>query len=469
MQKDEKQGKPFAIIAIAVAVVTALSFVPWSNVTNGAIKDFNLIGDILKGNRAKKVTADEPLDPDLKLALEAEKASVANAAPHGQPLYGYDTAHISREPLAPKAPRVDGTVVFEDYSHQQTGLANLRRAIDNRGRRPARIAVIGDSYIEGDIFTMDLRQALQDKYGGQGVGYVPVSSPLTGFRVSVAQKCEGWTVHDIRKTKGNRLSWLGGEYCTADAGAVTVFSGVKRSASLKQWQDTRLVFVAPADGTIKITTDAGETIRQVKASDAVQQILVPGATGKASLTTDIAGLEVLGMWLDGTGGVAVDNMSLRGNSGISHRNLNAGLCRDMGQYVDYDCIVVEYGINALSSQQSDYSGYGKLMLKVVQKLKECYPAADIIVMGIGDRGQKVDGTVHSLPTSAAMVNAQRDVARLAGVLFWDTREAMGGENAVVEWRESGMINADYIHLNAKGGARLSQLFFEALEKSLVNQ
>ena len=40
--------------------------------------------------------------------------------------------------------------------------------------RPVRIAYFGDSFIEADILTADLREMLQQKYGGCGVGFVDV-------------------------------------------------------------------------------------------------------------------------------------------------------------------------------------------------------------------------------------------------------------------------------------------------------
>ena len=51
-------------------------------------------------------------------------------------------------------------------------------------------------------------------------------------------------------------------------------------------------------------------------------------------------------------------------------------------------------------------------------------------------------------------------------MFWDTREAMGGEDAIVEWRERGLVNADYIHLNNKGGEEMSAIFVESLMRVL---
>ncbi|MCH5325791.1 MAG: hypothetical protein J1E29_01145, partial [Duncaniella sp.] len=96
----------------------------------------------------------------------------------------------------------------------------------------------------------------------------------------------------------------------------------------------------------------------------------------------------------------------------------------------------------------------------------CYPRADILVMGVGDRGEKRGGSVVSMSTAPAMITAQRDAARRAHCLFWDTREAMGGEGAVVEWSAAGDINKDYIHMTHKGGARLARQLFNAIQHSL---
>ena len=65
-----------------------------------------------------------------------------------------------------------------------------------------------------------------------------------------------------------------------------------------------------------------------------------------------------------------------------------------------------------------------------------------------------------------MVRAQRDIARRTGSLFWDTRAAMGGDDASVDWHRRKLVNADYIHLNHKGGAALAEIFVNSLQSSL---
>ncbi len=148
-------------------------------------------------------------------------------------------------------------------------------------------------------------------------------------------------------------------------------------------------------------------------------------------------------------------MSSRGFSGITLTGINTALCRDMARYVDYSLVVLEFGINAMSSTQKDYSVYSSRMVGVINHVRACYPRADILVMGVGDRGEKRGGAVVSMATAQAMISAQRDAARRAHCLFWDTREAMGGEGAVVEWSSNGHINKDYIHMTHKEIGRAS--------------
>lgn len=446
---NNKKGRALLIIFIAIAIVAVLSLLPWSRITGGYIKDFNLLGDILHTNDTV-VTANEQIDPELVAALETKQVSIENTEA---------AASVDAEDVvAAVAPRQNGEVVIEDYTAHGTGPAHLRNAL---AAGKARMAVIGDSYIEGDILTMHIREALQDVYGGSGVGYMPASSQLTGFRTSVRQTCKGWTEHDIRKNADDRYKSLAGEYFTAGAGASASFKGSSNLAHLDKWNSTTVLF---SNGSLTLTTD--NDTQSASAGDEVVALTINGETAKAEISDVSAGTVVLGVYLDDNTGISVDNMSLRGNSGITHRKLNVDLAKSMQQYVDYDLIVVEYGINALSSKQSDYSGYEGLMVQVIERLKQCYPNADILVMGIGDRGQKIKGTVASLPTSPNMVEAQRNAARRAHVLFWDTREAMGGEGAVIDWRERGLINPDYIHLNAKGGNELSKLFVKSLRNSL---
>ena len=50
---------------------------------------------------------------------------------------------------------------MEDYSPDGNGLKRFKSALAQAGNRVVRIAFLGDSYIEGDIFTQDVREKLR--------------------------------------------------------------------------------------------------------------------------------------------------------------------------------------------------------------------------------------------------------------------------------------------------------------------
>ena len=469
-----RKASPALIIAIAIALLAALSLLPWSKMTGGKVSDFNLVSDLFESaGEPQDTTArpEEDLDPELQAqesqqTTETPQSNSTASAGTSAATASADSAAQAAPALPEASPRRGGDMVIEDYTAAQQGPAHLRAALASASSRPARIAVIGDSYIEGDIFTQDLRDALQSQYGGRGVGYVGADSEVKGFRRSVNHSASGWKEHSIFREKNHEYP-LQGKFHTGSAGAKATYTASSRYAGTQGWSRSRVMFIAPASGTITLTTDGGEQIFDV-AADAgkVQCVELPGATTKLTVSSTVPGLKMLGAWLDDKAGVTVDNMSIRGYAGLSHRKIPAAMASQTRQYIDYDMIILEFGINALSEKQKDYSNYRKTMASVARHMKELYPRADIVIMGIGDRGIKLGGQVQSMPTAAAMVAAQRGAARDAGVLFWDTREAMGGEGAVLEWRKQKLVNADYIHLNDKGGKRLAQEFAASLRRAL---
>lgn len=118
-----------------------------------------------------------------------------------------DSAEVLLPPVKPAF--VDtcpaGKVCIEDYSDSTCrGMEAFYRALDELAvrPRPVRIAYFGDSFIEADILTADLREMLQERYGGCGVGFVPVTSAVSGFRPTVGHRFGGWSSHSAMDSVG---------------------------------------------------------------------------------------------------------------------------------------------------------------------------------------------------------------------------------------------------------------------------
>lgn len=454
----------FAVVAIAMGILLALSAVPWSTLTGNRVKDFNLFEDIAPSKQTVSVAPAADIDPELENFLAETEAEALDELPSEPRLESEETPEtpITFDEPEPALRDDDGTVLLECY-----GSSPLSRFKNALAAGSARVAVLGDSFIEGDIFTQDLRCLLQDSYGGEGVGYVAMHTDFPGFRSSVRQSGSGWKMHDLRTLAArDTIRTISGEYGRAGLAAKATYKSSDKRPHLGSWQRSRFIFIAPDSGTVTLTTDNGPASYPISPSGNVQTLEVAATTGLFKVETDIEGLIGLGVYLDGSSGVNVDCMSIRGNSGIGHRKMSLPLAMQMREHADYDLIVLEYGINALSAEQTDYTPYGAAMTHTIERIKACYPNADIIIMGIADRGTKDGSTVRSLPTCEAMVHTQRDIARSSACIFWDTREAMGGDGAVVDWRKRKLMNADYIHINHDGGKELAKLFYQALSKAL---
>lgn len=469
-----KEGKAALILIIALLLVIGISLLPLSRWSGGKIKDFNLLGDIMNDSVTAAIYDNEVevestmvVDPELAKVQESESQDTLDGrVSETTGMMAESDSDYQNFVVVPVKPsRVGDVVVIEDYTSDNRGLSSLRSAIASG--RHARIAVVGDSYIEGDIFTQDLREKLQNAYGGHGVGYVNMHSDFPGFRKSVKQGGDGWKTFTALKKAKNKYLALSEQYSTPTGTALSTYTGTASFPHAGSWNISRFLFISPDDAVVSCRTGKGEWIEhEIKGDSIVQCISVNGMTESFEVKTSATSLIGLGVWLDGTDGVSVDCMSSRGFSGITLSRINTLLCRQMSQSIPYNLIILEFGINAMSPQQKDYHIYSNRMVDVINHVRSCYPGADILLMGIGDRGEKRGGAVHSMSVAPAMIAAQRDAARRAHCLFWDTREAMGGEDAIVEWSRQGFANKDYIHLTHKGGARLADELFNALQQCL---
>lgn len=449
-----------AIVVGAVAILGGLSLVPFERLTDGKISDFNLFSDIIDRSDSDSTAAaadgSEMIDPELAEAMKDTRALDTSAVAEGeQPL------------LAPQPARQGTEMVLEDYTETGQGLARMRASLAQGG--VTRVAVIGDSYIEGDIFTQDLREMLQGRYGGSGVGYMNMHSDFPGFRRSVKQGGKGWTEFAANKKADPKFTGLSQHYFTpASATANATYRGTAQLPHLDSWDRSQFLFISPKATQIKVrTAEGGEwTTHNVAASPEVQAISVDAPVSAFEVSASDPSLVALGTWLYSSKGVTLDCMSSRGFSGLTLTKVDPALSKQMAKFVDYDLIILEFGINAMSSKQTDFTVYANRMVDVIKHVRECYPNADIIMMGIGDRGEKRAGEVHSMASAPYMVEAQRNAARRARCMFYDTRESMGGTDAIVDWVKQGHANKDYIHLTHSGGRKLAEPLFKAITSNV---
>lgn len=377
-----------------------------------------------------------------------------------------DSARMARLKRIAELPA--GVVAIQDFSESNFHLESFYNALDEAGSRPVRIAVLGDSFIEGDIMTVDLREMFQNEYSGAGVGFAPVTSQVAKFRGSLKHNFDNsqWAQHSIVKESSRKDYMLSGHTFIPKAeGSWVEYEGSKYRKHLGQFGKATFLFVNRGNTRIKVTIndsrieeftpEASEQLQSVSVSDTIRKVRFE--------VSNIDGFTAYGAMLDGQNGVSVDNYSIRGNSGITMGSINKDICAQMSRIAPYDLIVLEYGLNVASQEVTNYAHYKGQMLAVIAHIRECYPGVPVVVMGVSDRATMEAGEFVTMQGVVAMDRAQRDLAKQSKVAFWSALDAMRSMGGMAKFVENGWAAKDYTHLGARGGQKIAQKFYEAIK------
>lgn len=335
--------------------------------------------------------------------------------------------------------------------------------------RPVRIAYYGDSFIEGDIFSQDLRELLQDQFGGSGVGWVDCASQVHGFRQSVSHSFSGITEYEIVKRPfSNANQGIAQRYFTASDGARITYKGARARRHQNQW--TKAIFYLRSDGGCRLHTTMNgsdstvvDTIVGAPRLQAIEcRDTVPMTSVSYTLRAIGSGTLFYGVALEPVNGVVVDNFSMRGSAGYNLSQIPAATLAQFAALRPYDLIVVHYGLNVANSSQSNYSGYTRNMGQAIEHLRQAYPQTSILVVGMPDRDQRSSNGLHTMKGVEALIAYQQIMASDHAVSFFNLFEAMGGRDSMKGLVEQGLANKDYTHINFKGGRHLARFLFDAI-------
>jgi len=376
--------------------------------------------------------------------------------------------------MAEPATEIDNTVVAEYTPFG--GLVNFFQklfTLEKTKKGSVRIAYFGDSMIESDLIVQDIRKDFQRKFGGQGIGFIPLSSlsPFFGGSIRYEYSTEWSTYSEFGLKKSPSALGISGYVSYADTG-VSVWTHYE-NGSLSLAHPT--LFYGRSNNVnakMTITTDNG----------AVESVsLKPiGILNKHSLASWPRELKIqfdnaetipfYGVSFSGVSGVNIDDFALRSNSGLPLGNLNTSLMNAFQRELNYDLIVLQFGANVLNPERAEYNWYANRMISVVNHLKKCFPGADILVISQADKATKYGTEIKTDTTLSALIRAQEKYARNTGSAFLDLFQLMGGEGSMVRWASETptLARSDFTHFNEKGAKKIGHLIFEKINQEYEN-
>ena len=463
--------------AALIAVLVAVSFIPPQSVGGVKLRRANILSDLLSFDDAEAAEpAAEPALFDeeefhIDMAAVAERIEADTTPREVQITYEWllaqDTAR--RERAVPDSARFVATLTpIEDFSDS----GRIRAFCDTllNAPRPVRIAFLGDSFVEGDILTADLREKLQQAYGGGGAGFAPMASPLTAFRRTIKTQSKGWTAYNIMQRKAAPQNLRGhffvsGWVCQPSEGASTRWENTDYRQRLDSCTAARVFFISPGDSRIELTlNDSLRREFEVEGAAAVRQVTVTAPHIRSlafKVNSGTEGFIGYGAVFEADG-VVVDNYSVRSNNGQAMFWTNPSVNAQINAHAGYDLVILQYGLNIMQTGVHNYTNYARQIEKMVVYVQQCFPTAAVLVLGVSDRSVKTDAGFEPMDAIPYMLDYQRGAAENTGAAFWPTCDAMRSLGGMEQFVANGWAGKDYTHINYAGGRRVAWSLVDAI-------
>ena len=309
---NQMRIRPLSILVIVVGFLLLLSLIPEGyQLFSYKAKKLDLFLDIRK---------DEPQEQQqqgtgaLHKSLP-ETVSYAGMVDIKSIITFFENSYASAsEVLSLEPPQTRGQKI-----ENPAALKKFFDALKQTGSKKIRIAHYGDSAIEGDNISADVRKNLQTKFGGNGVGIVGVTSQDVKFRITTNLSFSSdWKTSSLVSSNSEKLP-LGVNGCIYQA---ATGSWVRMEASgqygVKNFTNVHVYYSSDKNVTIKYAfDDKAESSTELKASRNVTEVVL-NASGKAKsikiTVTNPSKTYFYGVSLEESNGIYVDNFPLRGNS-----------------------------------------------------------------------------------------------------------------------------------------------------------
>jgi lysophospholipase L1-like esterase len=472
---SSRSQNPFLLVLLTVGLLGLLSFLkPGLTVGGVELRPVRLLADVLR--KDPSATAKLLLPPPNGLASQAAQSAAAgrDTTTATAPDSTAATASVEVKPAAPALANLPGLEQF---------VAALRQTKATGSK--TRIAYFGDSMIEGDLLTGDLRNSLQMAFGGSGVGFVPINSVTADFRETIHETFSpDWYEYNLvsdRRAAAVPLgisghAFLPGIVSNRDSSHVVAdtswvqFQAGQHFAPTRRFTEARLFYGPGARrDQVLVTTDGRRVPHALDGTARVNELLLKPGTPARRMRMAFAThgpRPVYGVSFESPQGITLDNFSFRGNSGMSLTRIPFEQLAAFGKVLDYRLIILHYGVNIADARNKNYVFYEQAMTRVVDRMQRAFPGASILIVGMSDKGKRIDGEFVTDPSVPLLVTAQQRLARRNHAAFWNLFAAMGGENSMASWVEQSppLANKDYTHINSRGGVRMASLLYAYLMK-----
>jgi len=495
-----------AIFAVAAGVGTIGLYLTWGLVTNALHP--TSVGN--ESTPARTVlTQPMPPGPPLPVVTPVVTADAPATPPADQP--------PAPNPVPPAPKRVqlgqdetpgDAPIEIEVADPKVVPEGSPSSATNKRGLV---VLHIGDSHTSADFLTGEVRRRLQARYGRGGTGYMTAGHPHAGVRSSQLKitASAGWTYKSLQRPDAQVPQfWLSGYDSIATQPGETMSFASDKPLTFDMIEVEAVG--QPGGGAIDIKLDGNVETHYELASTRIEPIIIRLLPGRGP-TEKVREVTIT---TTGAGTVTVGSVSIYNNrSGVTYNSVGyvgaqIGLLKKMNEKlfasdlarIDPQIVVLSFGTNEASNEHLDPAQYGKTYEAVVQRIKATLPRAAIVVVSPPDfneigpacpKEKVAEASCHRAPPELASTtgsasptppapaapctwhtpaklqqvrDAQRDIAKRYGLVYWNWGSIMPGECAAHQWVSMNppLMSRDHVHFTADGYRKSAEQFLNVL-------
>lgn len=358
----------------------------------------------------------------------------------------------------------------DDYTYFDDLFTTLLSAKENQ--RTVRILHYGDSQIELDRISVNLRSFFQSNFGGGGPGMLPLFQSVA--TPTVYQSFSGNYTQYALYGDGSRNSKkdygvMAKSFLISGNNLFSVSSprNKDKTAARDSYSSVK-VFCTPADTnfTVQLSSKSSKQKVSVKAhSKNAQLIACKLDTTTFSMNVNFSGqASIYGILVDNGYGVAVDNIAMRGSGGTFFTQMDDSLLTSYYKMLDVGMIILQYGGNAVPSLYNETSidSYVKRIGDQIRFIKRVAPHTPILFIGPSDMSTRINGTLTTYKYLPTLIDKLKECVLSNGAAFWNLYEVMGGKNSMLAWVKKGWAGKDYVHFTPQGAHNIGEVLTQSL-------
>jgi LysM repeat protein len=399
----------------------------------------------------------------------SKSIEISSIQPEGKTLPVRDSVYIQ------SALKYNRTYSFIQYPFNtpewkdSSALNKFFTALSRSDKRKAKVLHIGDSHVQADFFTGEIRDRIQQVFGAGGRGLIfPYASAGTHGTRDYRTYSNGiWKyAKNIQSLPELTIGLTGATIYTED---ITAGFRFQFREGFIQEKDLILKIYCdkgPRSFDAQVIYPEGDTIL-VNCSSSTDglpyvKVLLPRAPNDFSIrftqnTEESSYFQCYGLSIENVSQQGVLYHSVGINGAGYTALLRQGLMPEQLKEINPDLVVIDLGANDFYPKIIDQPVFEENLKEIVRIIRGVCPGTSILVTC----SQDIYCRKRNIAECKRFAAIARSVAFEMDCAFYDYYRISGGQYAMNKWYQNKLAKPDRVHLTAAGYAVKGELYFNA--------